>query len=216
MKLTGHMWAIWSIALIVIIVLMALIPFARTAVWWIAAGCTVLMFALCALTFARAFRRDGTLESKVLGWPVFRVGYTALIVQVVVGGILMGIASFCPVWAAVIAEVVVFAAAGICLTVRDAAREAVRSSEAAAADTTGAWKAIRTRADGIAAATGNAELKKLAEAIRYADPTPTGMDGEISEMLETLSSYADAENIKKAFRLLEKRKAVSKAEKGGG
>ena len=91
MKLNKHAWIIWGIALAVVIALMILIPFTRTAAWWIAAGCTVLMFGLCAFTFARAFRRDGTLESKVLGWPIFKVGYTALIVQVIVGAIIMGL-----------------------------------------------------------------------------------------------------------------------------
>ena len=54
---------------------------------------------------------------------------------------------------------------------------------------------------------------KLAEEIRYADPKPTSMDGEIAQMLETLSSYADAANIKKAFLMMEQRKALGKAEK---
>ena len=186
MKLNKHAWAVWSILLAVAIVLMILIPFVRTAAWWIAACCTVLMFALCAYAFFLAFRKDGTLESKVLGWPIFQVGYTALIVQLIVGAVLMGIAAFCPVWAAAVTELIVFAAA---------------------------WKAIRARAAAIATQTGHLQLKKLAEEIRYADPTPTELDWEIARMLETLSSYADAANIRKAFALLEQRKAVAKAGK---
>ena len=213
MKLNKHAWAVWSILLAVAIVLMILIPFVRTAAWWIAACCTVLMFALCAYAFFLAFRKDGTLESKVLGWPIFRAGYTALIVQLIVGAVLMGIAAFCPVWAAAVTELIVFAAAGICLTVKDAGREAVTQSEAAAAENTAAWKAIRARAAAIAAQTGHPQLKKLAEEIRYADPTPTELDWEIARMLETLSSYADAANIRKAFALLEQRKAAAKAGK---
>ena len=213
MKLTKHAWIIWGIALAVVIALMVLIPFARTAAWWIAAGCTVLMFGLCACTFMRAFRRDRTLESKVLGWPIFRVGYTALIVQLIVGAVLMGIAAFCPAWVAAIAEVIVFAVTLVCLTVKDAAREAVTRSEAVVTENTAAWKAIRTRAAAIAAETKHPDIIKLAEDIRFADPTPTPMDGQIAEMLETLSSYADAENIRKASQLLMRRNAMSKADK---
>ena len=80
MKLSKHAWTIWGILLVVALVLMVLIPFSRTASWWIAAGCTVLMFLLAAWTFYAAFRKDG-LESKILGWPVFKVGATALAVQ---------------------------------------------------------------------------------------------------------------------------------------
>ena len=49
--------------------------------------------------------------------------------------------------------------------------------------------------------------------MRYADPTPTGMDGELNQMMDTLSSYATAENIDKAIKMLEKRKLLSKEEK---
>ena len=55
------------------LVLMVLIPFSRTASWWIAAICTVLMFLLAAWTFYAAFRKDG-LVSKIQAWPIFNVG----------------------------------------------------------------------------------------------------------------------------------------------
>ena len=82
MKLSKHAWTIWGILLVVALVLMVLIPFSRTASWWIAAICTVLMFLLAAWTFYAAFRKDG-LESKILGWPIFKVGAVALAVQAV-------------------------------------------------------------------------------------------------------------------------------------
>ncbi len=213
MKLTKHAWILWSIALAVVLVLALVIPFAKTAVYWIGLLCTVAMFGVCALAFVRAFRKDSTLESKLLGWPIFKVGYVAVIVQLVVGFALMGLAALCPGWAAAIVEVAVFAVTVFCMTVKDAAREAVTTAEVKVADNTAAWKAIRARANAIAAETGHPDIKKLAEEIRYADPMPTSMDGEIAQMLETLSSYADAANIKKALGMMEQRQSFSKEEK---
>ena len=213
MKLTKHAWVLWSVALAVVLVLALVIPFARTAVYWVALGCTAAMFGMCALAFVRAFRKDNKLESKLLGWPIFKVGYTALIVQIIVGFSLMGLAALCPVWAAALAEVAVFASTAVCLTVKDAAREAVTAAEVKLTDNTAAWKAIRARAGQVAAETGHPDIRKLAEDIRYADPTPTAMDGEIAQMLETLSSYADAANIAKAKALMEQRKTLAKAGK---
>ena len=80
MKLNKHAWVVWGITLIVATALMILIPFTRTSSWWIAACCTALMFGLCAWTFVLAFRKDKTLASKVLGWPIFKAGYTALFI----------------------------------------------------------------------------------------------------------------------------------------
>lgn len=214
MKLTKHAWILWGIALAIVLVLALVIPFAKTTAYWIGLLCTVAMFGLCAFAFVRAFRKNDTVESKLLGLPIFKVGYAALIAQIVVGFALMSLAALCPVWAAAIAEVAVFAVTTFCMTVKDAAREAVTASEVTVPDNTAAWKAIRARANAIAAENGHPDIKKLAEEIRYADPTPTSMDGEIAQMLETLSSYADTANIKKAIGMIEQRKVMVKGDKG--
>lgn len=209
MKLTKHAWILWGIALVEVLVLAFIIPFVKTAVYWIALLCTIVMFCACARSFSCAFRKNSKLESKLLGWPIFKVGYVALIVQIVIGFALMGLAALCPVWIAVITEVAVFAISAFCMTVKDAVREALTVAEMKVDDNTAAWKAIRTRADAVAAETGHPEIKKLAEEIRYADPTPTAMDGEIAQMVDKLCSCVEAENIAKARKLLIARKSLS-------
>ena len=49
--------------------------------------------------------------------------------------------------------------------------------------------------------------------MRYADPTPTSMDGDINQMMDTLSDYATVENVNKVMKMLEKRKLLGKEEK---
>ena len=213
MKLTKHAWIIWGISLAVVLVLMAAIPFARTATWWIGVACTVAMFGLCACTFHLAFRKGDTTESKLLGWPIFKVGYTALIVQVIVGGILMGIASFCPAWSAAIAEVLVFAVTGVCLTVKEASRAVVTHTESNVQDKTMGWKAIRAKANALAASSGNADMKKLAEEIRFADPTPTEVDGKIVEMLTKMAGEVTEEDVAKVMQMVRERKELGKGNK---
>lgn len=206
MKLTKHAWILWGAALAVVLVLALAIPFVRSGVFWIGLLCTVAMFGVCAFAFARAFRRGGTLESKLLGWPIFKVGYTMVIAQIVVGFLLMALAVLCPIWAAVMVEVLVFAFMAASLTVKDAAREAVAAAETSVINNTAGWKAIRVKADALAAASDDARLKKLAEEIRYADPAPTGMDREISAAI-------DSGDAGQALRLMQQRKALAKAEK---
>ncbi|MGN0972714.1 MAG: hypothetical protein ACI4OY_12215 [Aristaeellaceae bacterium] len=126
----------------------------------------------------------------------------ALITQIIVGFVLMGLYALCSVWAAALAEVLLFAAMVVCLTVKDAAREAVTAAEVKVTGSTAAWKAIRARANQVAAETGHPDIRKLAEDIRYADPMPTAINDTIAQMLETLSSYADVKNIAKAQALI--------------
>lgn len=213
MKLTKHAWILWGIALVAALALMIVIPFVRTTAWWIAAIGTVLMFGVCAFTFYRAFRKEDSLESKVLGWPIFRVGYTFLAAQLVLGFVLMAASALCPVWLAAVLELVLFAAAAFCLTVKDAAREVVVHSEAAVMDRTAGWKAIRAKASALAASAGSAEMRKLAETIRYADPTPTSMDSEISAALDALRQNPDDGAVRSVLRMMEERAALAKAEK---
>ena len=211
MKLTKHAWLLWTISLIILLALALLLPFVHTPVYWLALACSIAMFGVCAFTFARAFRRDKTMESKLLGWPIFKVGYVAALVQVIAGFLLMALAALCPVWLAVLIEILLFAAVSLFLTVRDVAREAVVHIEANVTDNTKAWKAIRARADALAAE--RAELRKLAEEIRFADPTPSSLDGAISDQLELLSADASEANLQRAFALLRQRRSQIKEEK---
>lgn len=213
MKLSKHAWILWTISLFITLALALLIPFVHTVVYWLALGCMGAMFLLCAYTFARAFRKDETLESKLLGFPIFKVGYAATIVQIILCFLLMALAALCPLWIAILSEILLFGCAGFCLTAKDAAREAIVQFEANIPDKTGAWKAIRSRANALAVENCNPEIRKLAEEIRYADPTPSSLDAEISEHLEILSNDASAENIQNAFSLLRQRKNLIKEEK---
>lgn len=213
MKLNKHAWIIFAVALAVVLVLAFVIPFKMNAVFWIALLCTAAMFGVGVWAYIRAFRKDDKLESKLLGWPIFKVAYTAVIVQIVVGFILMSLAAILPTAVAVLAEVIVFALTAFSLTAKDAVREAVTNSEAKVTDQTAGWKAIRARANALAAQSDNPDFRTLAEAIRYADPMPTAMDGEIALMLETLADSADAENIRKALNLVQERNSLAKASK---
>lgn len=169
MKLSKHAWTIWGILLVVALVLMVLIPFSRTAAWWIAAICTVLMFLLAAL---------------------------------------------CPAWVTALTEVLIFAVTGICLTVKDAARVVVSQSEAHMADSTAAWKVIRQKANALAAS-GDADMKRLAEEIRFADPMPTSLDGEIAAQVDALAAGKNPDAIKRLTAALAQRKVIAKQEKAG-
>lgn len=213
MKLTRHAWILWGISLVVVLALALLIPFVHTPIYWVGLGCTGAMLALCAFTFARAFRKDKTLESKLLGWPIFKVGYTAAMVQTFIGFVLMSLAALCLLWAAIAAEIVLFGCVGFCLTVKDAAREAIAHFEADIPDRTGPWKAIRARANALAAEGGNPQLRRLAEEIRYADPTPSSLDAEISAQLEVISEHAEEESIQRAFKLLRQRRNLGTVSK---
>ena len=62
-------------------------------------------------------------------------------------------------------------------------------------------------------AAGNPKLAKLAEEIRFTDPTPCSMDAQIDAVLDALGEDASDAAIDRAMRLMAQRKATAKSEK---
>lgn len=88
----------------------------------------------------------------------------------------------------------------------------VSQSEARMADSTAGCKVIGQGANALAAS-GDADMKRLAEEIRFAAPMPTSIDGEIAAQVDALAAVANPESVKKILTLLERRKAFAKANK---
>lgn len=206
MKLGKHAWGIWGIALVVALAFAFLIPFTHNAVYFIALASILLAFVLCAWSFWRSFALKDELFSKYMGWPVFKVGLTALAAQLILGFGLMALAFLCPFYIALLLEIVLFAAAGVCLIARGAARQVVEQSEQPLPDRTAAWKKVRRKA-AVVEAPQSAEWKKLLEDIRYADPTDDEQSLPYTQkILELLDNPVDEEAIQAIHKQMQLRK----------
>jgi hypothetical protein len=58
-------------------------------------------------------------------------------------------------------------------------------------------------------------MKRLAEEIRFADPMPTSIDGEIAAQVDALAAGANPDAIKRLTAALAQRKVIAKQEKAG-
>lgn len=198
MKLNRFAWTVWGAALACAVVLMFLLPFCRNAAWWVAAGSTVLMFGHCAGTFVQSHRSDRIVVSRFFGCPIYKAGCVALIVQIIIGGVVMGLSGVIPFWAAFALESLVFSYTGISLAAKEVIPEDdTYGGERIQTGLTG-WREIRQKAAGMP--------QNVRDAIRFADPTPTGLDGKIRAAVEA----GDAGQV---MKLLEQRKELAKLEK---
>lgn len=151
------------------------VPFPKTAVFWIAYLAELAALTLQIPIFKMAFDGKETPNSKVLGFPVFRVGYIYLGVQTVLSLIFFGLAfTSIPVWIEAVLFVIVLGGAIVCSMAADIAREEVEQIEYKQAVDTSLMTELRTRSAQLVNRTNDASLKKqlesLAEAIRYSDP----------------------------------------------
>ena len=218
MKLDKRLWAALAAVLIVFHVLVFAIPFAHTAVFWIAYICMLAMFAALGYTGKRVLKKGLQLENVILGWPILRVACIATVAQLVAFFVFAALAGSCPVQAAIIVEVILLVAAFIGLLVRDTAEAVVRNAEQTLPDTTAAIKQRRAQAKALLKNNTDPalqqSLEKLSEALRYADPVSSAATAEIEvQIAEKLSNISTDADVSEILRLINQRTELCKSDK---
>lgn len=175
-------------ALLALAILLALfnllafvLPFARTAPFYLAYVFTTVAILLQAPVLWVSFKK-GDPKSWLYGFPIARIGGVYLAAQLVAGFLLMAFGKAVPVWLAVVIEAVLLAAAALGLLTTGAMREEiVRQDEALRADVS-AMRALQAKAFSLAGQAQDARLqsalKKLSDALRYCDPVSSAATRE--------------------------------------
>ena len=152
-----------------------LVPFPKTTAFFIAYIAGLVALALQIPIFKMAFDEKDTPNSKVLGFPVFRVGYYYLGIQTALslGIFALGFVGF-PAWLAALLCIIVLGGAIVCSMAADIAREEVEKIEYAQKADTSFMDSLRDRSAALVNRSSDVQLKKslekLAENIRYSDP----------------------------------------------
>ena len=187
-------------ALVILLAVFSVIAFAlpleKSASFWIAYLCGVLAILLQIYFFRSAFGGKGEAKSKFYGFPVARVGVIYLAVQLGVSIAEMALAKFHPLWAVLIVNALILAAALLgCLTVEVAREEVVRQDTGLQVNTSH-MRELQAVSGMLADQCSDPELKltlkKLAEELRYSDPVTSEktetLENRMREELEALQS----------------------------
>lgn len=200
------------IAVVVLSVIVFVIPFKKGGTFWVAYISEILAIALQIPIFKLAYNNTADLKSKVLGFPVFRVGYIYLITQTVASIILFalgGIFESLPIWISIIICMLILAIAIVCSIATDIARdEVVRIEETQHADTRFIME-MRVRSKNITNKTIDTVLKKkledLAEAFKYSDPVSSeslkSQEEKIATKFNVLDEYVSANDKERSEKL---------------
>ena len=175
-----------------------LIPIEREGVFWIG-----FIFGLASIliqipVFGFSFPQESQLKSKVLGYPVFRIGIIYLVVQMILSGILFfaGDSGDFPVWLALLLCIIVLAGALVFGITANMAREAISNMETVSKADTRMMKSLALRAEALASNTNDPmlmkELKKLAEDISFSDPVSDPVIAEQEHALVSVFGQLEA------------------------
>ena len=227
-KKAGITLAIIGLIAVVYNVIFFVVPWNNgmsVAATWITYGCTWLALIFGGVVTAVAFNKK-ELKSRIFGIPVHCVGYTVLLLQLLIDGVVMGVGHWFEIafWIPTIVEVLLFALAIITVIVRAANRDFIDSIDKK--EVKEAYiKQLRIEVDSLVEANTidaiKADLVKLAETVRYTDPVShkdvEDTEDQITVAFEELEKAVAEGDVAKAQsaiakmnRLLNERKAILK------
>ena len=163
-----------------------LIPTEKNATFWTAYVFSVIAFAVQIPLWKIAFGKKDTLKSKFLGIPVIHVGITYLIIQLIAFAVFM-IFPTLPVWLAVIVCAIILATSALCIIAGQAGANEINRVEEKIKIKRAFIQFLQTDIEMIAESETDtetkAELKKLAEKVRFSDPMSHEMLGELESRI---------------------------------
>lgn len=172
-----------GILLILYILIVFLIPFVKTAIFWVSFVFTLIAFGVVAVSLYIAFVKNPDVKSKFYGFPIAKIGVIYGVVQLIAGLIFMALGVWIPVWVAVLVYAIVLGAAAIGLISADAVREEIQRQDVKLKKDVSFMRNLQSKVCQMATQCDAPELKKFAEDIRYSDPVSSDALGDIEQEL---------------------------------
>lgn len=193
---------VYIILFIAFCTLFLVIPFPKSAAAWVEFVFTLI--AICAGGGISWYSfKNKELKSKIYGFPIFRVGFVYMIVQLIVGCVIVIVGCFTevPIWIAIAVSVIILAIAGIGLIGTDNARDIITEQQAQTQASVKQMKMFRLDMQYIADICADAELKKslekLADDFRYSDPVTyeeiSGVEENLRSQVKELSTLVNSD-----------------------
>ena len=217
-----------AVLLVLYILIAFLIPFVHTAVFWVSFVFTLIAFGVVGASFYIAFIKNPDAKSRFYGFPIAKIGLVYGGAQLVLGLVVMALASWTPAWLAAVAYLLMLGAACLGLIAADTVVEQIHVQDAKLREDVRLMRSLQSKLNQLASQCDDPEaasaLKKLAEELRYSDPVSSAalkeIEADLSAAVEELQAAvidADTAAVKhlcpKASALLAERSRLCKLNK---
>ena len=166
--------AAMAIFLVLYILVAFLIPFEKTAVFWVSFVFTLIAFGVVGASFYIAFLRKPDATSKFYGFPIARIGATYGSAQLAAGLLFMALGQWIPVWVAVLVYAIGLGAAAIGLISAEAVVEHIEVQDVKLKKDVTVMRNLQSKVNQMVSFCTDPELlplvKEFAEEMRYSDP----------------------------------------------
>ena len=182
-------YIVLAILFVVLSVIAFVLPFQKTATFWLSYAFAAIAIAVQIYAYPKAF--DGpTVKSKFYGFPLARVSTIYLIAQLVLSLIFMVASKWVPAWIPVVLFALLLGAAAIGFIAAEGVRDEVERQDVVHKANVTTMRALQSKAVFVASQCEDAETKKaldvFAEALRFSDPVSSDALVDIEENLTGL------------------------------
>lgn len=218
-----------GLSLVAFNVIAFVVPFAKTAVFWIGYGFGMFAILVQILVMKLAFDGAESVRSKFYGFPIARIGVIYLIAQVLLSIGAMALGMFIPPWIPTVLFIVMLAAAAAGLVSADAVREEIERQDKKTVKNVSRMRSLQSKMNVLISQSDvvgelKTELDKLADSIKYSDPVSSSATEQIEDELnfnieELQKAIVDGDNAsaltvcKKTSGILAERNRLCKLNK---
>lgn len=206
--------AVLAIILVVFLVLSFVIPFAKTAAFWVSFAFGIVAIAVAAAGAYIAFGKGEDVKSKIYGFPIAKIVFMYAGVQVVLSFVFMALSKVAPASVSAVVSIILLAAALIGFIAADTVRDTVEKLDNKQKVNTSAMLSLRDKANALALSCSDTAVKKLvsdvADKLRYSDPVSCDaskpLENEITALLEELATELideDKASVEKTCKMIE-------------
>ena len=176
-----------------------LLPFAKTTVFWISYLFTLVSFGVAALSIYISFIKAPNAMSRFYNFPIARLGVGYCVTQSVLGLIAMALGALIPGWVAVLVYAIKLGAALLGLISAETVVETVIAQDAKLKKDVTMLRGLQSKVSQMAAQSDDPALKALAEEFRYSDPVSSEdiaeAEAELSAIIDVLQgAFVDGDN----------------------
>lgn len=185
-----------GVLLLLYILIAFLIPFVKTAVFWVSFVFTLIAFGVVAVSLYMAFVKNPDAKSKFYGFPIAKIGAVYWFVQLILGLLFMALGKWLPVWLAVLVYALLLGAAIIGLISAEVVAEEIHNQDAKLKKDVALMRSLQSKLNQMAAQCDNPDaasaVKKFAEELRYSDPVSSealaDIERDLTAAVEELQS----------------------------
>lgn len=201
-----------------------MIPCLKTPTFWVSWGFTLLAFVIAGIAIYISMMKRPDAKSRFYGFPVARIAFIYLVVQIAVGGICMALGNIIPWWAATVLDAIGMGLAVIGLVSTEAVVSQIHVQDAKLKKDVSLMRSLQSKVNQIAAQSDDVAIKALADEFRYSDPVSSealaDVERDLSAAVDELqAAFVDGDHnamaqlLRKASALLAERNRLCKLNK---